>query len=189
LFIYGQLKATKKINLRSEGNMGNKYTLVSDLQLNEVRCKIENFNKKGEKTYITEYNILGEKRMEVLSDLEEIVVNKEEINAQVFSDFYIGLIMEFTDIIMDKDDISFMLNEGNLTSKILMQEINDMIYELQYETAMNNLANVRNITLNMLSQASLQEMKNAEDRLKKENEKRRKLINHKVKKVGRRFIK
>jgi hypothetical protein len=41
----------------------------------------------------------------------------------------------------------------------------------------------------MLSQASLQEMKNAEDRLKKENEKRRKLINHKVKKVGRRFIK
>lgn len=169
--------------------MRDKYTLISDLQLEEIRCKIENINKKGEKTYITVYNILGEKRTEVLRDLEEIIANKEEINAQVFNDFYISLIIEFTNIIMDKDDIKFMLGEGNLTSKILMQEINDMVYELQYESAMNNLANVRNLTLGMLNEAALQELKYAEDRLKRANESRRKMINHKTKKVSRKFIK
>ena len=169
--------------------MENKYTLLSDLRLEEVRCKIENINKKGEKTYITVYNILGEKRAEVLRDLEEIISINEEINAQVFNDFYIGLIIEFTNIIMDKDDITFMLSEGNLTSKILMQEINDMIYELQYESAMNNLANVRNLTLGMITQTALQEMQYAEERLKRENERKSKIINHKVKKLNRKFIK
>ncbi len=169
--------------------MKNKYTLLSDLRLEEVRCKIENINKKGEKTYITVYNILGEKRAEVLRDLEEIISINEEINAQVFNDFYIGLIIEFTNIIMDKDDITFMLSEGNLTSKILMQEINDMIYELQYESAMNNLANVRNLTLGMITQTALQEMQYAEERLKRENERKSKIINHKVKKLNRKFIK
>ncbi len=169
--------------------MRNKYTLISDLRLDEVRCKIENINKKGEKTYITVYNILGEKREEVFRDLEAIISNEEEINVQIFNDFYIGLIMEFTDVIIDKSDISFMLSEGNLTSKILMQEINDMVYELQYESAMNNLANVRNVTLGMLNQVALQEMQLAEQRIKRENERKDKLINHKVKKRNRKFVK
>ena len=48
----------------------SRFTLVSDLMEEEVRCKIKNTNKKGEQTYITVYNIIGEKRVEVLKDLE-----------------------------------------------------------------------------------------------------------------------
>ena len=83
----------------------------------------------------------------------------EEVNTKDFNDFYLRIITEFTDLIMDRDDILFILNQGNLTSKILMQEINDMIYELQYEKAMENLANIRTMTINMIAQEGLNEMK------------------------------
>lgn len=167
----------------------DKLTLISDLELTEVRCKIENINKKGEKTYIKVFNILGDRRNEILEELETIMSIHEEVNEETFNNFYIGLIIEFTDIIMDKDDITFMLKEGNLTSKILMQEINDMIYELQYESAMNNLANVRTMSLGMLTQEALKSMKYTELRITKENERVERLIKHKVKKPSRRFVK
>ena len=161
----------------------DKLTLISDLELTEVRCKIENINKKGEKTYIKVFNILGDRRNEILEELETIMSIHEEVNEETFNNFYIGLIIEFTDIIMDKDDITFMLKEGNLTSKILMQEINDMIYELQYESAMNNLANVRTMSLGMLTQEALKSMKYTELRIAKENERVERLVKHKVKKT------
>ena len=167
----------------------DKLTLISDLELTEVRCKIENINKKGEKTYIKVFNILGDRRNEILEELETIMSIHEEVNEETFNNFYIGLIIEFTDIIMDKDDITFMLKEGNLTSKILMQEINDMIYELQYESAMNNLANVRTMSLGMLTQEALKPMKYTELRIAKENERVERLVKHKVKKPSRRFVK
>ena len=167
----------------------DKLTLISDLELTEVRCKIENINKKGEKTYIKVFNILGDRRSEILEELETIMSIHEEVNEETFNNFYIGLIIEFTDIIMDKDDITFMLKEGNLTSKILMQEINDMIYELQYESAMNNLANVRTMSLGMLTQEALKSMKYTELRIAKENERVERLVKHKVKKPSRRFVK
>ena len=167
----------------------DKLTLISDLELTEVRCKIENINKKGEKTYIKVFNILGDRRSEILEELETIMSIHEEVNEETFNNFYIGLIIEFTDIIMDKDDITFMLKEGNLTSKILMQEINDMIYELQYESAMNNLANVRTMSLGMLTQEALKSMKYTELRITKENERVERLVKHKVKKPSRRFVK
>lgn len=157
----------------------DKLTLISDLELTEVRCKIENINKKGEKTYIKVFNILGDRRNEILEELETIMSIHEEVNEETFNNFYIGLIIEFTDIIMDKDDITFMLKEGNLTSKILMQEINDMIYELQYEKAMENLANIRTMTINMIAQEGLNEMKYLDERLKRQAEKGRKLIKQK----------
>lgn len=166
-----------------------KFTLISELQLEKVRCKIENINKKGEKTYITVFNILGERRMEVLEELKLITGDKEQVDVEVFNNFYIGLILEFTDIIMDKEDITFMINEGNLTSKILLQEINDIIYELQFEDAMNNLANARTLTLGMLAENALQEINYAKARLDRENERKEKTIIHKAKKRNRKFIK
>ena len=129
------------------------------------------------------------KYIEILEELETIMSIHEEVNEETFNNFYIGLIIEFTDIIMDKDDITFMLKEGNLTSKILMQEINDMIYELQYESAMNNLANVRTMSLGMLTQEALKSMKYTELRIAKENERVERLVKHKVKKPSRRFVK
>lgn len=157
----------------------SRFTLISDLMEEEVRCKIKNTNKKGEQSYITVYNIIGEKRVEVLKDLEDIVGDGKEVNTKDFNDFYLRIITEFTDLIMDRDDILFILNQGNLTSKILMQEINDMIYELQYEKAMENLANIRTMTINMIAQEGLNEMKYLDDRLKKQAEKGRKLIKQK----------
>ena len=156
-----------------------RFTLVSELREDEVRCKIKNTNKKGEQSYITVYNILGEKRIEVIKDLEDIVGVGDEVNTEKFNDFYVRLIVEFTDLIMDTEDILFLLSEGNLTSKILMQEINDMVYELQYEKAMENLANIRTMTINMIAQEGLNEMKYLDDRLRRQAEKGRKLIKQK----------
>ena len=61
-----------------------KFTLISELQLEKVRCKIENINKKGEKTYITVFNILGERRTEVLEELKLITGDNVTFNKKLF---------------------------------------------------------------------------------------------------------
>ena len=166
----------------------DRLTLLSDLKADELRCKIKNINKKGETTFIEVYNILGERRGRLLEELTELL-NNSEVNDETFNNFYFNLIIEFTNLVMDVDDVKFLINEGTQVSKVLMQEINDMIYELQYEYAMEQLQVTRNLALGMLSQRMLEEMKYAEDRLNQEKEKRNKIINHKTKKVNRRRVK
>ena len=48
----------------------NKYTFTSDLVADDIRCKIKNINKEGEETYITVWNIKGERRVQVLEELK-----------------------------------------------------------------------------------------------------------------------
>ena len=48
-------------------------------------------------------------------------------------DYYAELIMEFTDIELDKTNILEIMKNPRSEWLILQKELNDMIYELQYE--------------------------------------------------------
>lgn len=165
-------------------DLNNKFTLASDLIADDVRCKIKNVNSKNETTYITIYNIKGNRRVEILNELKELVKDGEIIDIDMFNLFYTSLILEFTDLVLDTEDLTFMLNEGTLTSRTLLQEINDMVYEIQYDCAMNELANVRNLALTMIAQNSIEEMNNVERRIKNTRFKKTN-----KKKARRKFIK
>ena len=151
------------------------YTFTSDLVADDIRCKIKNINKEGQETFITVWNIKGDRRVQVLQELQELTQIAED-DADLFDKFYTGLILEFTDLVLDTDDILFMINDGSLVSRMLMQEFNDMLYEIQYEIA-------------MIQQSALDEMKYAQERIEKAKEKRDKhIIREGKRKVNRRMV-
>lgn len=164
------------------------YSFTSDLIADDIRCKIKNINKEGEERYITVWNIKGERRSQVLEELKEITELTED-DTEIFNRFYTGLILEFTDLVLDTDDILFMINDGSLVSRMLMQEFNDMLYEIQYEIAMNQLQETRNLAIAMIQQSALDEMKYAQERIEKAKEKRDKhIIREGKRKVNRRMV-
>ena len=115
------------------------YSFTSDLSADDIRCKINNINKEGEERYITVWNIKGERRSQVLEELKEITELTED-DTEIFNRFYVGLILEFTDLVLDTDDILFMINDGTLVSRMLLQEFNDMANKLQ-------LINIQQMTM------------------------------------------
>ena len=151
------------------------YSFTSDLIADDIRCKIKNINKEGEERYITVWNIKGERRSQVLEELKEITELTED-DTEIFNRFYTGLILEFTDLVLDTDDILFMINDGTLVSKMLLQEFNDMLYEIQYEIA-------------MIQQSALDEMKYAQEKIEKTKERRDKhTVAMAKKRVNKRII-
>ena len=164
------------------------YTFTSDLIADDIRCKIKNINKEGKETFITVWNIKGDRRVQVLQELQELTQIAED-DADLFDKFYTGLILEFTDLVLDTDDILFMINDGSLVSRMLMQEFNDMLYEIQYEIAMNQLQETRNLAIAMIQQSALDEMKYAQERIEKTKERRDKhIIREGKRKVNRRMV-
>lgn len=168
--------------------INNILTKSSDLKLSDVRCKLRNINDKNEETFITVYNVKGERRHELLKELEEIASEKNDIDMEDFNSFYIALINEFTDLILNTYDLKFLLNETNMTGKKLIQEMNDMIYELQFDSAMNHLASVREMTLSLISASALEEVEYC-NRVLENGNKNKGISIPRRKPIKRRFIK
>lgn len=168
--------------------MKEKQIKVTDLKAKEIRCRIKAKTKEGEEGYITVYNIKGEERKKKFEELQGLLQD-EALNQDTFNLFYITLISEFTDLFIDTIDVNFLLEgEGNSTSQLLIQEFNDMIYEMQYESMIEQIANVRNLSLMNLAQASVDAMEHTERIInsmkmkegKKKNTRRRKVVNKKI---------
>ena len=93
------------------------YSFTSDLIADDIRCKIKNINKEGEERYITVWNIKGERRSQVLEELKEITELTED-DTEIFNRFYVGLILEFTDLVLDilADDKGKIMDIENVAS-------------------------------------------------------------------------
>ena len=125
---------------------------------------------------------------QVLEELKEITELTED-DTEIFNRFYVGLILEFTDLVLDTDDILFMINDGTLVSRMLLQEFNDMLYEIQYEIAMEQLQVTRNLAIAMIQQSALDEMKYAQEKIEKTKERRDKhTVAMAKRKVNKRII-
>ena len=106
---------------------------LNELKGDLVRCIIPYKDNDGKEKQIEVYNIEGERRKQVLEKLNEIADKVNQYGELALDDYYAELISEFTDVELDKTNIVEIMKNPRLEWLVLQKELNDMIYELQYE--------------------------------------------------------
>lgn len=106
---------------------------LNELKGDLVRCIIPYKDNEGKEKQIEVYNIEGERRKQVLEKLNEIADKINDFGELALDDYYAELISEFTDVELDKTNIVEIMKNPRLEWLVLKQELDSMIYELQYE--------------------------------------------------------
>ena len=123
--------------------MEDKRVKLNELKGGLIRCIIPCKTNDGKEKQIEVYNIEGERRKQVLEKLNEIVDKVNDFGELALDDYYAEIIMEFTDIELDKTSIIEIMKNPKLEWLILKQEMDSMIYELQYEQMSELIAQSR----------------------------------------------
>ena len=113
--------------------MEDKRVKLNELKGDLVRCIIPYKDNEGKEKQIEVYNIEGERRKQVLKKLNEMADKVNDFGELALDDYYAELISEFTDVELDKTNIVEIIKNPSLPFLILKQELDSMIYELQYE--------------------------------------------------------
>ena len=131
---------------------------LNELKGDLVRCIIPYKDNEGKEKQIEVYNIEGERRKQVLEKLNEIVDKVNDFGELALDDYYAEIIMEFTDIELDKTSIIEIMKNPKLEWLILKQELDSMIYELQYEHMSELIAQSRLLTITGLEKQMEKEL-------------------------------
>ena len=113
--------------------MEDKRVKLNELKEGLIRCIIPYKDNEGKEKQIEVYNIEGERRKQVLEKLNEIADKVNQYGELALDDYYAELISEFTDVELDKTNIVEIMKNPKMEWLVLQKELNDMIYELQYE--------------------------------------------------------
>ena len=138
--------------------MEDKRVKLNELKGNLVRCIIPYKDNNGKEKQIEVYNIEGERRKQVLEKLNEIADKVNDFGELALDDYYAELISEFTDIKLDKTNIVEIIKNPSLPFLILKQELDSMIYELQYEYMSELIAQSRLLTITGLEKQMEKEL-------------------------------
>ena len=120
---------------------------LNELKGGLIRCIIPYKTNDGKEKQIEVYNIEGERRKQVLEKLNEIADKVNDFGELALDDYYAEIIMEFTDIELDKTSIIEIMKNPKLEWLVLKQELDSMIYELQYEHMSELIAQSRLLTI------------------------------------------
>ena len=131
---------------------------LNELKGGLIRCIIPYKTNDGKEKQIEVYNIEGERRKQVLEKLNEIVDKINDFGELALDDYYAEIIMEFTDIELDKTSIIEIMKNPKLEWLILKQEMDSMIYELQYEQMSKLIAQSRLLTITGLEKQMEKEL-------------------------------
>ena len=107
-------------------------TKLSDLKLPKVR-KIINCEIDGEPKIITIFNPVGKKRIQLLEMLGSVSQINEEDTDKVADILYKSLLKELVNIEVDVKDANTLEKYPSLTLMEINKEIEEIIFELQYE--------------------------------------------------------
>ena len=113
--------------------MEDKRVKLNELKEGLIRCIIPYKDNDGKEKQIEVYSIEGKRRKQVLEKLNEIVDKVNDFGELALDDYYAELISEFTDVELDKTNIVEIMKNPKMEWLVLQKELNDMIYELQYE--------------------------------------------------------
>ena len=131
---------------------------LNELKGDLVRCVIPYKTNDGKEKQIEVYNIEGERRKQVLEKLNEIADKVNQYGELALDDYYAELIMEFTDVELDKTNIVEIMKNARLEWLVLQKELNDMIYELQYEKMCEIINQSRLLTITGLEKQMEKEL-------------------------------
>ena len=138
--------------------MEDKRVKLNELKGDLVRCIIPYKDNEGKEKQIEVYNIEGERRKQVLEKLNEIVDKVNDFGELALDDYYAELISEFTDVELDKTNIVEIMKNPRLEWLVLQKELNDMIYELQYENMCEIINQSRLLTITGLEKQMEKEL-------------------------------
>lgn len=131
---------------------------LNELKGDLVRCIIPYKDNEGKEKQIEVYNIEGERRKQVLEKLNEIADKVNQYGELALDDYYAELILEFTDVELDKTNIVEIMKNPRLEWLVLQKELNDMIYELQYEKMCEIINQSRLLTITGLEKQMEKEL-------------------------------
>ena len=151
---------------------------LNELKEGLIRCIIPYKDNDGKEKQIEVYNIEGERRKQVLEKLNEIADKVNDFGELALDDYYAELISEFTDVELDKTNIVEIMKNPKLEWLVLQKELNDMIYELQYEHMCEIISNSRLLILSGMESQMEKEL----DVFKKQIEKSNEMINNSIEK-------
>ena len=120
---------------------------LNELKGDLVRCIIPYKDNEGKEKQIEVYNIEGERRKQVLEKLNEIADKVNDFGELALDDYYAELISEFTDVELDKTNIVEIMKNPKMEWLVLQKELNDLVYELQYEYMSELIAQSRLLTI------------------------------------------
>ena len=138
--------------------MEDKRVKLNELKHGLIRTIIPYKDNEGKEKQIEVYNIEGERRKQVLEKLNEIADKVNDFGELALDDYYAELIMEFTDIELDKTNIVEIMKNPRLEWLVLQKELNDMIYELQYEKMCEIINQSRLLTITGLEKQMEKEL-------------------------------
>ena len=138
--------------------MEDKRVKLNELKHGLIRTIIPYKDNDGKEKQIEVYSIEGERRKQVLEKLNEIVDKVNQYGELALDDYYAELIMEFTDIELDKTNIVEIMKNPRLEWLVLQKELNDMIYELQYEKMCEIINQSRLLTITGLEKQMEKEL-------------------------------
>ena len=150
---------------------------LNELKGGLVRCIIPYKTNDGKEKQIEVYNIEGERRKQVLEKLNEIADKVNQYGELALDDYYAELISEFTDVELDKTNIVEIMKNPRLEWLVLQKELNDMIYELQYEHMCEIISNSRLLILSGMESQMEKELNVFKKQIEKSNE----MINNSIK--------
>lgn len=144
---------------------------LKELKGGTIRCIIPYKDNEGNKHEIEVYNIIGDRRKQILEEITELIGDVENIDERTVDSYYTDLIMEFTNVKVDDTNINDIIANPTLEWNILIHELNEMVYELQYEEVCNQVIQARTLVLESMKQQIEMELAIQTDFLNRSNEK------------------
>lgn len=149
---------------------------LNELQGGNIRCVIPYKDVEGNQHEIEVYNIIGERRKEVLASITELIGDGKNIDERIVDSYYTDLIMEFTNLQVDETNINNIIANPTLEWNILIHELNEMVYELQYEEVCEQIIKARTLILESMKQQIEMELAVQTDYINRSNEKLKKRL-------------
>lgn len=112
---------------------------ISELKLGYIRTSIE-IDLNGEKKEITIFNLVDDKRKEVL----DMMIDKQKSNlseSDFINEIMSEILFECTDLELDEDIID-VINAPSLGMLNVLNEINEIIHELQCELMLSKITEI-----------------------------------------------
>ena len=125
---------------------------LSELKLPKVR-KVIQYEVNGEQRVLTVFNPIGKKRSQLLEMLSSVdKVNEEDTNV-IADTLYKTLLKELVDIKIDVKNTTILDKYPSLTLMEMNKEIEEIIFELQYEYISSQMRKVNHTIIAAMSGA------------------------------------